>query len=264
MRINATTCAAACGVTFKTRSRRMAVLGAVLALLVLSAATLTGGPVRAVPLFTAVDLDPLTPGIQSSLTVAPGTTFTVDVVLDDLGLGAATSFDLVLLDVLFNDAGLVLGLTPATTPIAGALAALPGTADAASAVPILVAPGSPLAVGPSLALAPPFTSSLGGVGLFNPTSFLSFALASPPSIFSLSIDALMSGTSSIFAPGAVPGSELTLGNAGPGTFPPTGTPVEFPTLLSATVTVTPEPTTLALFAFGLAGLGLVARRRART
>ena len=149
----------------------MAVLGAVLALLVLGAATLTGGPVRAVPLFTAVDLDPLTPGIQSSLTVAPGTTFTVDVVLDDLGLGAATSFDLVLLDALFNDAGLVLGLTPATTPIAGALAALPGTADAASAVPILVAPGSPLAVGPSLALAPPFTSSLGGVGLFNPTSF---------------------------------------------------------------------------------------------
>ena len=66
----------------------------------------------------AVDMDPLTPGVQSTLTVAPGAIFTVDVVVSD---PVGIAFDTAILEVSFNDAGPVLG--PGPTGILGGVLA---------------------------------------------------------------------------------------------------------------------------------------------
>lgn len=54
----------------------------------------------------SVDLDPGTMGIQTSLTVKPGDSFTVNVVYTGDGI---TTFDTFMFDTLFNDLGAVLG-----------------------------------------------------------------------------------------------------------------------------------------------------------
>jgi hypothetical protein len=104
----------------------------------------------------SIDLDPETPGIQSSRSVAAGGSFDVEVLLTGDG---ATLFDTLGLDVLFNDSGSALGFTPPA--LAGAMA------DRAIDVLDIIA-FAPIKSGSALAsaLEPPpmgFASGLGGV-----------------------------------------------------------------------------------------------------
>ena len=73
------------------------------ALLVLVNGTAQGTPTL------AIDLDPSMGGIQWTLSVTAGTSFGVDVVYIGDGLPSSL-FDTVLIDVVFNDMGSVLGL----------------------------------------------------------------------------------------------------------------------------------------------------------
>lgn len=194
----------------------------------------------------SVDTNPLMPGIQSSLTVDPGDTFTVDILISDDGTSPTpTVFDTVILETFFNSAGAVLGLGT-SGPIAGTLAGIPGTLDLFGGF-VPTAPGTPLGTGPSFP-APPFSSGSGTVGLLG-----SLAIAPGPatSIFSIDFTALVPGTSTILAAGSPPGSPaLAFGGLpiavtlAPGTITVTG---------GATTTV-PEPSTILGFwaALGLA------------
>ena len=196
-----------------------------------------------------VDVDTGVPGTQFFRTVTVGTTFSVEVrILDIGGPPSPVVFDLISLEVGFNDAGLVLGPGP-TGPIAGALAGLgPGTLDLIAIGPI--APGSPLATGASSVVAP--LSGSGEIAMLFP---LGVAVAPGPgvSVFTLDFTALMPGTSIIFAAGTPPGSpEVSIGGMGISAgFGP------------GQITVVPEPGTLMLFGSGLAGLALVRRRSMR-
>ena len=76
-------------------------------------------------LIFSVDMDPGMAGIQSTLSVTPSATFTVDVVISNDSLSPPSeSFDLLVVDTFFNDMGPVLSLGP-TGPEAGTLAAPP-------------------------------------------------------------------------------------------------------------------------------------------
>ena len=227
----------------KTRVARAITVAAMLALFGLAK------PVGALPVIE-VDLDTGVAGTQFFRTVTVGTTFSVDVrILDIGGAPSPVIFDLISLEVGFNDAGPVLGPGP-TGPIAGALAGLsPGAFDTNGAVP--VAPGSPLTPGLSSVLAP--LSGSGALEILFPATV---AVAPGPgvSVFTLDFTALMPGTSTIFAAGTPPGSpEVSLmgmgisAGFGPGQ-----------------ITVVPEPASLLIFGGGLAGLmaaGALRRRR---
>jgi len=90
-----------------------------------------------------VDVDTGTPGIQSSITLPPGTTFTVDVVV--VGDGMAV-FDLVNFDLTFDSGILGLAGMPPGMPTVGALAGLTasGTAFDIFAGGVFRSPGDPL------------------------------------------------------------------------------------------------------------------------
>jgi hypothetical protein len=203
----------------------------------------------------SVDLDPATPGIQSTLSVDVGTSFTIDLVVT----GDGVPFDLAIFETVFNSAGAVLGLAGGTgSPTAGGLAALGfGAGDAYA--PNLLAPGAPMATGPIFAPAAGFSGQSGGIGmlLFGGSPFVGDF-----SVYSLTFDALVAGSSDI-APSAGAGLPA---EGGLGFF---GTPVAF-AAAGATVTVDdigpviPEPSILALFALGLLGIGGFSRRRAHT
>ena len=211
-------------------------LGSLLAALGL----LLGSTLAAAAPVIAVDMDPITPGIDSTLTVLPGDVFTVDVVIFDDGTGPTTTFDTVILEVFFNDAGTVLGLGP-TGPLGGTLASNSlFTLDVFGGG--FSATGASLGVGPSGA---PFLSFADGSGAIGLADFLTFTVGTTPTtIFSLDFTALAVGTSGILAAGTPPGSpELAL----------SGSPI-FATLQSGTVEVVPEPGTVALLGSGLAGM----------
>ena len=229
---------------------------------------LTSLTLHAAPFFTDVDLDPVMPGIQGTLTVSLGSTFTVLVVIGETSpppLGSP--FDTVYLDVLFNDAGPVLGLAPGPVPglpSAGVLAAMggaPPVIDYVSGAPIV--PGGLMTTGPSGALGPPFTSGLGGVGLYDPSAFPGFPVGGPVDVFGVTFTALAPGTSTVFVPGAFPGTgDIFIGGT-PGTFPPTGTPVGgagSTFYFSGVVTVIPLPTAWLLFSSAVFGVGLMRRK----
>ncbi len=184
-----------------------------------------------------------TAGIQSTLTVDPGSSFTIDVVIADAAIVPAF-FDTVILEPFFNDAGAVLSPGP-TLATWGAFAG--GSLDLFGGF-VPAVPGALAGVGPSGAPAGGFASGSGAVGLLG----FFVAPAVPTVIFSIDFTALASGTSTILAAGSPFGSpELALG----------GGPV-FATLASGTVTVTPEPGTWLLMGSGLVGLaGLAWRRR---
>ena len=212
--------------------------------------TLTAAEAAAI---ISVDTDPLTPGIQSSLTVAPTTPFTVGVVIFDDGTPLSpVTFDTVILETFFNDAGAVLGLGP-TGPIAGAIAGAFPTFDVFSGF-VSTGPGTPLGIGPS-SPAPPFASGSGAIGLSNPL----FAIAPGPatSIFSLDFIALTPGSSTILAAGSPPGSpELALASI---PIPATLAPATI-TVTSPTTTAVPEPITVVGSALAL-GFGMVFGKR---
>ena len=148
----------------------------------------------------SVDTDPLTPGIQSSLNVDLGDTFTVEVIISDDAIAPTpTIFNAVILEAFFNDAGAVLGLGP-TGAIAGSLAGTTAfTFDAISTT--LVTPGASLTQGAST-LGGGFTSGSGAVGLLGVPFFTVGAVSQ--SIFSLDFTALYPGTSTILAGGTSP------------------------------------------------------------
>ena len=216
----------------------------------LSASSASAAPV------ISMDMDPGTPGIQSALTVAPQTTFNVDVVIsDDGGAPSPFLFQEITLEVLFNNAGPLLTLGP-TGPLAGALAAAAGSLDAFSGFAPTSA-GAALGVGGSGAPTGGFASGTGGLGLANGTPPAFFTVGPGPaiSVFSLQFSAgMLTGTSTLL-PSIVVG----------GTTPVVrfeGQPVAS-TLVAGQVTVIPEPGTLALFAVGLGLIGVATSRGQR-
>ena len=233
--------------------KRTFLCGLMVALLLLVGVT----PALAVPVIS-IDLDPGTGGIQTALTVDPGDSFTIDVVVTGDGV---TAFDLAAFDVAFNDLGAVLGLGGGTgMPTAGALAGtapgfipltVPGEALDLPGGGIPVAPGGPL-VPDFFPLAPGFAGGFGGVALLSPGPGPGFPDGGPfPTIgagvdvtfFSLTFDALAPGTSTVLPSTGGGGGLEFFGGA-----------VQF-NVASATVTVTPEPSTMLLLGSGLAGLG---------
>jgi MYXO-CTERM domain-containing protein len=209
-------------------------------------------PALAMPL-VSIDLDPATPGIQDTLSIDAGNSFTVNMVLSVTG--APVAMDTVLFETVFNSAGPVLGLSGGA-PTAGALAgAVPIALDAYSA--FLLLPGAAMATA-----AAPYTPAAGFAGQSGGHGML--LLGAPPvlgefSFYSLTFDALVPGTSEI-APSAGAGLPLEGGIGFLGTVVPFD-------IASATVTVTdpgiqlPEPSILALFGLGLLGLRRFSRRR---
>ena len=77
----------------------------------------------AVPIIS-IDLDPGTAGIQSTLTVAPGSSFTIDMVLTGDGV---TLFDTFAFAADFNDLGPILGLVLAGVALLGLGAVAPAS-----------------------------------------------------------------------------------------------------------------------------------------
>ena len=195
----------------------------------------------------SIDLNPGMAGIQTTLTVDPGDTFTIDVVITGDGV---MGFDSAAFDVAFNDLGAVLGLAGGTgMPTAGALAGtapgffgltLPGEAlDIFGLGVPAVAPGGALGTDAFPVLAG-FAGGIRGVGLLAPGPGPGFPLGGPfPTIglgttigfFSLTFDALAAGTSTV---------DVSTGG-GLGGLASGGGAVGF-TTASATVTVTPSST----------------------
>ena len=128
------------------------------------------GSALAVPTI-AIDLDPGTLGIQSTLSVTAGTSFTADVWFLGSG-GAGFLFDAFAFAADFNDAGAVLGLAGGTgSPTAGSVAATAPIFALDTFTGGAVVPGSPLTTsfagtGMAFPLTAGFTGSSDGVGCF--------------------------------------------------------------------------------------------------
>ena len=241
----------------------------------------------------AVDVDPITPGIQAATTVPLGAMVTADIYIISDGV---TPIDAYGVSVEFNDTAGILALAappPSTLfDLSGVgLAALsPGSSDLALGVPpVPIGPGVPLT---PLAIAPfgvgpggPFTANDGAAGAFEalpaPGGFFG-APGIPPIGAAILAETIMFTATGvgmsdiaplgIMAPAAPPGTPAPLAIFGPGG-------VEFYETLTglgvaaapvpgftpagvnpATVTViVPEPSTLALLGLGL--LAAVRRRR---
>jgi hypothetical protein len=192
-------------------------------------ATILGSSGSATGHALIVDVDTVTPGIQSSLSVMPGAMFTVDIHLVDDGSGTAmTGYGFA---INFNDTPGVLGIASPTVagPFAGTLitpADLITGPPVAPGVPLSPAGVPPFGIGPGGA----FTASNGGTGYFeslgaplgpNPPFALPGATGMTVLLQSLTFMALGTpGTSSDIAPlgilaaGPPPGSLPPI--AGPG------------------------------------------------
>lgn len=209
-------------------------------------------------LVIGVDMDPLTPGVQTTLDVTVGATFSVEVFTFEDFLSPPGLFDTVVLETFFNDAGAVLGAGPTGItwigPAGGLAALAPALAlDLFLGLPPSFLPGGAVA-GPPGGLFPPggFSAALGPVGLAS--AGLPFAGGPlpplPTSIFSVDFTALMAGTSTIVADGSPFGSPPAafFGGPVPATID-TGIVTVSPLIVDA-----PEPGSLLLLGAGLAGL----------
>jgi hypothetical protein len=190
----------------------------------------------------SLDLDVVTPGIQNSLTLNPGSELEYEVVF--IGDGV-TQFDTLALNVAYNSAGQVLAST-SQQPIAGSVA------DAAPLMALDIFSANPVSSGDTLALGnlptpAGFSESLGGVGLSSVggMAFPLLAEGETISLFHSSLYGVSEGTSDLELTGFPFGADAELSLDG------NGIPVE---LQGASVTVVPLPPALWLFVAGLWGL----------
>ena len=211
-------------------------------------------------LIFSVDLDPNTTVIESMRTVTEGDVFTVDFTVTGDG---TTFFDTFLFDILFNDAGAVLGSGP-IGPLAGSIASPVNAPFGAQDFFTFssVFPGAPLSFSPipPLPLPSPFANQSKEVGILS-TGFTSFILLGAGQVidlFSLDFVASAVGTSTI--------SAYTLAvAAGAHGFFDSFIPVPS-TTASGQVTVqsaasVPEPSTILLFSMGILSLIRYARQQ---
>ena len=201
-----------------------------------------------------LDMDPGTPGIQSTLSVPEGSPLTVNLVAFDDGTPVTPILvDAVAVEMTLAGTGGV-GFGGATV---GPFGLAMGAIDAVDFIPV--------GIDPTLAGLP--TPTPGSLGLFSyfgaPTllsiSTLATALVADSFdvVMSFSFSAVTAGTVSMFTPGSPPGSELLFAGAGGPLFPAMMPP--------ATLTITssappppppgiPEPGTLFLSLIALAGV----------
>jgi len=212
-------------------------------------------PLAASPIIS-VDLDPSTPGIQSTLSVTTGATFTVEVLIADDGLVVSpATFDTLLIESFYNHAGAVLGAGPIGATWLPTLAInSPFTFDFFTLLAPSLIPGGAGVFGPTVAAG--FGAGSGAIGLVELMSLFSISPGLPTAIFSLDFTALMAGTSDVLASGSPFGIGATAFMGAP--LPET--------LLLGTVTVTdptriPEPTIFSLLLLGVAGISLTRTRK---
>ena len=213
----------------------------------MAAVLLIGGGTNAsaIPVLS-VDLDPTMPGIQTTLNVLAGSSFTLDLVLTGDG---SSLFDAFAFAADFNSSGAVLGGTGMAT--AGTIA---GTAPVAALDVFTAGPAAPGVLltpsGVPFPVTPGFMASSDGFGILS--IVLSFAGPIPAGttidLFSLTLDALTPGTSRvILSPGG-----------GLGGLAFAGVSVPFISASgSVTVSAIPLPAALPLYGVGIAVLGFI-------
>ena len=206
-------------------------------------------PAYAIPIIS-IDMDPSETGIQSELTVNQSDIFSIDVVITGDG---ATVFDTALFDVVFNDAGSVLGLN--SGPIAGSLAEM-APIQAFDAFDGPTAPGAVLRTGGT----PPvsgFDDGIGGAGMLSiALPFDLIPAGKAVDIFSLTFQADAAGTSTLGLTGwNPPESPLLALN---------GVPILAelsPGSVNVNAAPVPEPATIVLLTTGILGMGVYGRKK---
>jgi len=208
----------------------------------MAAVLLIGGGTNAsaIPVLS-VDLDPTMPGIQTTLNVLAGSSFTLDLVLTGDG---SSLFDAFAFAADFNSSGAVLGGTGMAT--AGTIA---GTAPVAALDVFTAGPAAPGVLltpsGVPFPVTPGFMASSDGFGILS--IVLPFA-GTTIDLLSLTLDALTPGTSRvILSPGG-----------GLGGLAFAGVSVPFISASgSVTVSAIPLPAALPLYGVGIAVLGFI-------
>jgi len=220
----------------------------------LATVLLFGGAANAsaIPVIS-VDLDPTTSGIQTTLNVIAGSSFTLNLVLTGDG---SSLFDTFAFAADFNSSGAVLGLTGGTgMPTAGSIA---GTAPIAAldiSTAAATVPGSLLGTLP-FPITPGFTATSGGVGILSLVAPFAGPIPAGTTIdlFSLTFDALTPGMSRV-----IPSTGGGLGGlALAGVFVPFTSAGG-----SVTVSAIPLPAAFPLYGAGIAFMGFIGWRRSR-
>ncbi|MBL4667233.1 MAG: hypothetical protein JKY04_07640 [Sneathiella sp.] len=222
----------------------------------MAAVLLIGGGTNAsaIPVIS-VDLDPTTPGIQTTLNVLAGSSFTLDLVLTGDG---SSLFDAFAFAADFNSSGAVLGLTGGTgMATAGTIA---GTAPVTALDIFTAGPAAPGVLltpsGVPFPVTPGFLTSSDGFGILSIILPFAGPIAAGTTIdlFSLTLDALTPGTSRvILSAGGVLGGLAFAG-------------VSVPFISasgSVTVSAIPLPAALPLYGAGIAVLGFIGWRKKR-